>query len=675
MNRRNARTMMAVLCALAGGVIIFFSAMFLAAQEDSQMAEQPVGGPSAGAPIQLPEGEGRELVASQCALCHSMEHALSVRKTKADWQRVVRQMWIRQAPFTETDIPTIADYLSKNFGKQDAPPVNPMVTSSPLPPEYAGYDFSKQAQRGTLTGKVTADQGTVHSFAVMAHNLLYRVRYMVFTKNGQYTVPQALPGPYEVYAAEFGYSSGDQRGDLKPGGTATVNLVFTKDPPRTGVTYVDLATVYPDAPGRDLFLKDCKGCHANSPHYEMQLTSFGFRRGVDYMRWGRTVGGGASGDGPSYFSQTQLSKADADAIGRYLGSVLPANQKRVVRRPNYPIDENVTSKAIFVEYDLPDEEVRASGGRIGFHDAFVASDGSAWYGSGAGDGVMIRLDPKEQDPGRRMKFYRGANGQKFGVNGIAEDRLRHHIYFASFDDGRLGEVDPESGKITLHVLPVRGGIHSLYGDSKGNVWYMNLYGGQVGKYDPKTGHAYPYPSVTPDIGPYGVTEDHKGNMWIAGIGKDLIAMFNRETETMSEFKIPSPDGNPRRVEVDSKDIVWFSEGAAQKIGRLDPQTGRFTEYKFPVPNISPYDVWVDRKDENIIWGSDLLNDHGYSPFAYNTKTNKMSYFPGPPNTWAPKVFTEANNTVWMVQRRNPKTNAAQIHFYPDGYTADAPPEP
>jgi streptogramin lyase/mono/diheme cytochrome c family protein len=627
---------------------------------------------------QLPAGPGRDMVAAKCSLCHTLERVVSTKRSKSDWERIVSLMWTRRAPFSPEDEPAMVDYLYANFGRPDLPP-RPARASIVLPAEYATYDFSQPAKRGTLTGTVTADQGQVHAFSVMAHNLLYRVRYMVYTKDGRYTVPQALPGPYEVYAAEYGYSSSTMKGDLKPGGAATVDLPVTRDAPQTGVTYVDLDTVYPPATGaagrgRELYMGNCIGCHANEGgHFEMQLTQYGYRMGVEMMRWGRTV---PAGNGATPLGRTQFSTADMDAIGLYLGSILDPNVKRVLRRPDYPIDENITSKAIFVEYDLPDAEVKARGGNIGFHDAFMAADGSAWEGSGAGGGVMIRLDPKEQDPAKRMKFFGGGpNDPKFGVNGIAEDRVRHHIYFSDTNEGELGEADPATGKITLHEVPMRGFTHSVYGDSRGNIWLANIYGGAIVKYDPATGHMSSFPTLTEDLGPYGVTEDHKGNIWVAGVTKGIIARFDPETDTFTEYKTPTPGAGAKRIRADSKDIMWFSEAANQAIGRLDPATGKITEYSLPVRNISPYSVWVDKKDESIIWASDLLNKHAFSPFSFDTRTKKMNYYPGPPNVWAPETFTESNNTEWMIQRSNSMTGSGQVHFYPTGYTADAPPEP
>src|SRR5437773_3794278 len=61
--------------------------------------------------------------------------------------------------------------------------------------------------RGTITGTVTADRGNVIGLRVTAHNLDLRLWYIVFTNKGRYTIPQALPGRYEVTVNEEGYEA------------------------------------------------------------------------------------------------------------------------------------------------------------------------------------------------------------------------------------------------------------------------------------------------------------------------------------------------------------------------------------------------------------------------------------------------------------------------------------
>src|SRR5688572_24453311 len=77
--------------------------------------------------------------------------------------------------------------------------------------------------RGTITGRVTADQGQLRGIRVAAHNLDRRIWYTVFTRNGQYTVPQALPGRYELMAIEPTHDSTRLSVQLGPGESRTAD--------------------------------------------------------------------------------------------------------------------------------------------------------------------------------------------------------------------------------------------------------------------------------------------------------------------------------------------------------------------------------------------------------------------------------------------------------------------
>src|SRR4029450_450273 len=67
--------------------------------------------------------------------------------------------------------------------------------------------FGQSSGRGTISGRITADEGQVRAFRVAAHNLDRRIWYTVFTEKSQYTVPQALPGRYELTVIAHDYAS------------------------------------------------------------------------------------------------------------------------------------------------------------------------------------------------------------------------------------------------------------------------------------------------------------------------------------------------------------------------------------------------------------------------------------------------------------------------------------
>jgi streptogramin lyase len=110
--------------------------------------------------------------------------------------------------------------------------------------------------------------------------------------------------------------------------------------------------------------------------------------------------------------------------------------------------------------------------------------------------------------------------------------------------------------------------------------------------------------------------------------------------------------------------------AGGQIGHIDPDTGKITEYKLPIRS-RPYETWPDKLDN--IWASDDFNN---SLVYFEPHTKKFTYYPLPqvwPIAGVPKVEIETNNTVWLSSRFT--EHVVAIHFYPHGYSADAPPLP
>jgi mono/diheme cytochrome c family protein len=77
----------------------------------------PVTGFSQGMDA-MPEGEGRDLVASQCTVCHGLSTALVKRASREEWEATVgRMINTYMASINESDRRIIVDYLSANFGE------------------------------------------------------------------------------------------------------------------------------------------------------------------------------------------------------------------------------------------------------------------------------------------------------------------------------------------------------------------------------------------------------------------------------------------------------------------------------------------------------------------------------------------------------------------------------
>ena len=115
--------------------------------------------------------------------------------------------------------------------------------------------------------------------------------------------------------------------------------------------------------------------------------------------------------------------------------------------------------------------------------------------------------------------------------------------------------------------------------------------------------------------------------------------------------------------------MWASEYPSGNIVGLDPATGEISEYKIPVSGAKPYEAWADKQDN--VWSSDQVHS---TMIRLDHKTRKFTFYPMPqPNQSVPKIQVADDNTIWFGTRNLPITTA--VHFYPNGYTAEAPPLP
>jgi competence ComEA-like helix-hairpin-helix protein len=78
-----------------------------------------VGGAAvASGQVNLPEGEGRELVMRVCTTCHGVDHVMRFRLSPQKWKKEVDDMAERGAEATDEQFAQITAYLAKNFGPE-----------------------------------------------------------------------------------------------------------------------------------------------------------------------------------------------------------------------------------------------------------------------------------------------------------------------------------------------------------------------------------------------------------------------------------------------------------------------------------------------------------------------------------------------------------------------------
>jgi virginiamycin B lyase len=550
---------------------------------------------------------------------------------------------------------------------------------------------AQKPQRGTLTGMVTADQGQVIGFRVSAHNLDYKLWYTVFTVKGSYTVPQALPGRYEVMVYEPDYESPKSPVQLGPGETKTVNLAIKKQTAadaQTGkIQYVDsLDEIFPPGPGLDLMKENCTGCHADTGYRLGHHDKEGFLRGIEKMT---ETGPGPNNPYAIALGRTVIDKSQKELLAAYLVKNFgPGTVDKRLRVDPLVVDEDVASKIIYVSYEVPDLPFVSAGNVIGasmvdgvvpqlqnpdkdphLESVFISPvDGDIYFSARASNSIL-RLNPKDPDFSERWKDYSIKGDPYVSPEGITIDK-QGRVYWAEIKGGRLGELDPVTGKQIRHALPeMVGAVHEVVVDKDGNVGFDFIWGSFFGRMEAASRRLHMYPTPTPDNGLYGLAADQKGNLWAAGWQKGTINKWDVNTESVKEYKVPNSWGQVRRIGVDSKGIVWASEYITGILARLDPATGNLTEYKIPLSGAKPYDCWPDKSDN--VW----MPDRAHSALIkFDQKTNKFTFYPLPqPHQDVNKLQVADDNTMWLPTRFQPIT--AGVHFYPNGYTSDAPSMP
>ncbi len=79
----------------------------------------------AHAPIQLPDGTGKDIVQTSCSLCHSLRNVVNSGHTPDEWRTTMAMMLNVGAPVPKDKVGVVTDYLIKNFPERPAPA--PMV--------------------------------------------------------------------------------------------------------------------------------------------------------------------------------------------------------------------------------------------------------------------------------------------------------------------------------------------------------------------------------------------------------------------------------------------------------------------------------------------------------------------------------------------------------------------
>jgi virginiamycin B lyase len=502
----------------------------------------------------------------------------------------------------------------------------------------------RSAQEGVMAGVVVSARKDGSTITVS----------VVSDDQGHFAFPGSRlpPGHYAIGARATGYDLDGPRDATVVAGQDTAIAVKLK-PTRDLAAQLDNAEWLLSMPGSDeqkRFLLQCNDCHT----FERIVRST--HDAGEFMAVFARMSGYYPGSTP--LRPQRLVGDAARNIGKgpeaqdaaaYLASInLGAHDTWDYSLKTLPRLTGQSSHVIITEYDLPNRLIEP-------HDVVLDHEGNVWY-SDFGQMLLGEMDP---NTGRVTQYPIPVTkpGYSLGTLNLEIDKddnpwvgLMYQSAIARFD--RKTEKfetwstpkawDSDAGQ--LGHLAVEG----TPTDDK--VWIKNSAGGHIYRLD-LASNQFEDVGVPKDprtgrrIGTYGIHSDAENNLYLLDFSAGNIVRIDAKTKEPTVYLTPTPNSHPRRGRVDDQGRLWFAEYFGNAIGMLDPETGKIEEWKVPTPWSSPYDAVADRNGD--AWTASMNTDR---VARLDIRTGRYTEYPLPRPTNIRRVFVDdAKNpgTLWI----------------------------
>lgn len=207
--------------------------------------------------------------------------------------------------------------------------------------------------------------------------------------------------------------------------------------------------------------------------------------------------------------------------------------------------------------------------------------------------------------------------------------------------------DPRSRTVKAWPLPreaARANLNTLAFDRAGRVWFTGQ-SGFYGRLVPATGDLKVWPAPG-GPGPYGIAVTPAGEIYYASLAGSHIAHIDPDSGQAMVIEPPTPGQGARRIWSDSLGQLWVSYWNTGQVGRYDPRTRAWREWKLP-GDARAYAVWVDERDK--VWLSDWSTN---ALVRFDPVSEKFTTFPSPrPKARVRQLLGRAGE-VWGAESGN-----------------------
>ena len=548
----------------------------------------------------------------------------------------------------------------------------------------SGLAYGDIAGTARMSGTVTAENPFIAA-KVYARNLDKDMLYMVYTAEGHYTTINLMPGGYEVWAEKDGLKS--EHTKLRMEAEVDLRLDFSLKPgpdyPLTfrsrvkeGVLQVSYDEMYPAGPGKEILERTCMACHGQAFLPPRKMNKIAWNAIIGLMLDPGANRGAMIQEGSGVGT---ITAEERDLLADYLSNNFgPDSPDRVLKIDvEYPLDEQVLSKAMFIEYLMPlspdtDITARASNQTNGRHrviEPHIDNTGNIWAtNSFIG---LSKLDPRTAE---FSHYPYGLDHNNPDPNilghGLTVDS-DNSVFWIEFFGRHVGRLNPATGKMDRFPIDESGEVRNVQGhtpglDSQENVWFTVITGNKIGKWDRITEKVSLFEIPTANSFPYGMDVDENDEVWFAELFGCKVGRFNTRTEEFTEYPALASPCAMNRLTVDADGVVWYSLVRTGKLGKLDPKTGEQVEYDIlpfraesKIVASGPYGIISDQNGQ--VW----FGDHGLGGalIRFDPDSEVFTYYPDPRQTDHPNIDITREGAIVYTTRSN--WQSAIGIFYPD----------
>jgi virginiamycin B lyase len=251
------------------------------------------------------------------------------------------------------------------------------------------------------------------------------------------------------------------------------------------------------------------------------------------------------------------------------------------------------------------------------HDvAATPAPGGPVYYTAQRTGKLGILDPAS---GKVEEIALGARSAPHGVI-VGPDGAP---WITDSGQNAIVRVDPATRAVRVWPLPADVGYANLNTatfDRKGRLWFTGQ-SGNYGRLNPATGEVRVWPSPR-GRGPYGVTTTPGGDVYYASLAGNHLARIDTETGEAFVIEPVTPNQGARRAWSDSRGRIWVSYWNTGQVGVYDPASRSWREWKLPGERPRAYSVWVDERDK--VWLTEWTTN---AIVRFDPVTEKFESFP------------------------------------------------